>query len=121
MRLLTSAIGALLSFHLTFAAPAPAQALEPRLRPFSTFEDVTVFVPPRNYIVPRTLYARTALLPNGDLLATWENYSNETLEKTLVYFPIYKSSDGGETWVCKMIPCQVIRVYLTRHRRTSQM
>lgn len=41
------------------------------------------------------LYARTVELDGGVLLATWENYSPEP---PLVYFPIYKSVDGGETW-----------------------
>ncbi|KAJ5937645.1 hypothetical protein N7454_003987, partial [Penicillium verhagenii] len=44
---------------------------------------------------PRTLYARTIQLPNGDLLSTWENYSPEP---PLVYFPIYRSTDFGKTW-----------------------
>ncbi|RDW84913.1 glycoside hydrolase family 93 protein [Coleophoma cylindrospora] len=68
------------------------------LKPFSTFSNVTIFTPPANYTDPRTLYARTVELENGVLLATWENYSPEP---PLVYFPIYKSTDGGETW--KMI------------------
>jgi hypothetical protein len=63
--------------------------------PSPLFSDVTVFVPPADYNDPRTLYARTAELPNGDLLATWENYSPEP---PLVYFPIYLSQDGGESW-----------------------
>ncbi|KAI9052418.1 hypothetical protein LZ554_003764 [Drepanopeziza brunnea f. sp. 'monogermtubi'] len=63
--------------------------------PFSTFSDVTVFVPPQNYTDPGVLYARTVELSHGVLLATWENYSPEP---PLVYFPIYKSVDGGRTW-----------------------
>ena len=63
--------------------------------PSPIFSNVTVFVPPADYNDPRTLYARTAQLPNGDLLATWENYSPEP---PLVYFPIYLSQDGGESW-----------------------
>lgn len=66
-----------------------------RAIPSPLLSDVTVFVPPANYNDPRTLYARTAELPNGDLLATWENYSPEP---PLVYFPIYLSSDGGASW-----------------------
>ncbi|KAJ5815649.1 hypothetical protein N7474_007426 [Penicillium riverlandense] len=57
--------------------------------------NITIFDPPSDYNVPRTLYARNVELPNGDLLATWENYSPEP---PLVYFPIYKSSDSGKTW-----------------------
>lgn len=63
-----------------------------RLEPFS---EVVIFDPPRNYTIPRTLYARNEQLPNGDILATWENYSPEP---PAVYFPIYRSSDHGKTW-----------------------
>jgi hypothetical protein len=72
-----------------FAAPIASEA------PFSTFSDVTVFVPPANYTIPKILYARTVLLDDDVLLATWENYSPEPPP---VYFPIYRSVDGGETW-----------------------
>jgi hypothetical protein len=61
----------------------------------STFSRRVVFTPPSTYTDPRVLYARTAQLPDGDLLATWENYSPEPPK---VYFPIYKSSDNGYTW-----------------------
>jgi hypothetical protein len=67
----------------------------PGLAPFSTFSNVTVFVPPANYTSPQVLYARTMELEGGVLLATWENYSPEPPK---VYFPIFKSVDGGETW-----------------------
>jgi len=67
----------------------------PKLAPFSTFSNVTVFVPPSNYTDPQVLYARTVELEDGVLLATWENYSPEP---PLVYAPIFKSIDGGETW-----------------------
>ena len=53
------------------------------------------FQSPPNYTVPGTLYARTLELPDGSLLATWENYSPEP---PLVYFPIYKSTDSALTW-----------------------
>ncbi|KAF2792420.1 glycoside hydrolase family 93 protein [Melanomma pulvis-pyrius CBS 109.77] len=71
---------------LAFARPQKAP---------STFSQVTVFTPPSNYNDPRVLYARTVQLSNGDILATWENYSPEP---PAVYFPIYRSSDGGYTW-----------------------
>ena len=61
----------------------------------STLTNVTIFTPPDNYTDPRVLYARSVELSNGDLLATWENYSPEP---PLVYFPIYRSCDGGATW-----------------------
>ncbi|KAI1091434.1 glycoside hydrolase family 93 protein [Rostrohypoxylon terebratum] len=56
---------------------------------------VVIFTPPSTYTDPRVLYARTAQLPNDEILATWENYSPEP---PAVYFPIYKSSDKGATW-----------------------
>lgn len=67
----------------------------------SLLTNVTIFDPPSNYTVPRTLYARTLLL-NQDhetsnvLLATWENYlpNNDSHP----YFPIYQSFDLGKTW-----------------------
>jgi hypothetical protein len=39
--------------------------------------------------------ARTVLLSNGYLLATWENYSPEPPQ---VYWPIYQSTNGGLSW-----------------------
>ncbi|KAF2469046.1 Oligoxyloglucan reducing end-specific cellobiohydrolase [Lindgomyces ingoldianus] len=73
-------------FSLALARPKAAP---------STFSGVVVYTPPSNYTDPRVLYARTAQLPDGDILATWENYSPEPPP---VYFPIYRSSDGGYTW-----------------------
>jgi len=67
----------------------------------ASITNVTVFSPPSNYTIPRTLYARTLLL-NQDcetdniLLATWENYGPNN--NTNPYFPIYQSLDGGATW-----------------------
>lgn len=61
----------------------------------TTFSNITIFDPPSDYNIPRTLYARTVQLPNGDLLATWENYSPEP---PIVYFPIYRSTDLGKSW-----------------------
>ncbi|KAI8625501.1 glycoside hydrolase family 93 protein [Xylariaceae sp. FL1651] len=60
-----------------------------------TLSQVTIFTPPQNYTDPQVLFARTAELPNHDLLATWENYSPEPPP---VYFPIYRSRDSGTTW-----------------------
>ena len=62
---------------------------------FPTVNNNTIFQSPPNYTVPGTLYARTLELPDGSLLATWENYSPEP---PLVYFPIFKSTDGALTW-----------------------
>ncbi|KAK5167504.1 uncharacterized protein LTR77_007203 [Saxophila tyrrhenica] len=65
--------------------------------------NVTIFTPPRNYTVPRTLYARTLLLnqnckheDQNTLLATWENYLPNN--NSFPYMPIYQSLDLGETW-----------------------
>jgi hypothetical protein len=59
------------------------------------FSQRVIFTPPSNYTDPRVLYARSAELGDGTLLATWENYSPEPPK---VYFPIYQSKDGGYTW-----------------------
>ena len=58
-------------------------------------KNLTIWTPPSNYTDPRVLYARSVLLSNGDLLATWENYSPEPPK---VYFPIWRSRDAGRTW-----------------------
>ncbi|KAF2770370.1 BNR/Asp-box repeat protein [Teratosphaeria nubilosa] len=65
--------------------------------------NVTIFTPPSNYTIPRTLYARTLLLSQENdtestpqLLATWENYGPNN--NTNPYFPIYQSFDLGATW-----------------------
>ncbi|KAK6435690.1 hypothetical protein LTR95_008125, partial [Oleoguttula sp. CCFEE 5521] len=71
--------------------------------------NVTVFDPPDNYTVPRTLYARVRKLDcDGDntLLATWENYlptENSTAPcpdncPVNPYIPVWASTDLGETW-----------------------
>ncbi|KAF2876004.1 glycoside hydrolase family 93 protein [Massariosphaeria phaeospora] len=78
-----------------FSTILPLVAAVPQQKAPTTFSGVTVFTPPSTYTDPRVLYARTAELPNGDLLATWENYSREPPR---VYFPIYQSSDKGYTW-----------------------
>jgi len=58
--------------------------------------DVTIFTPPADYNIPRTLYARTLLLKESNkILATWENYSPQP---PLVYYPIFESDDLGQTW-----------------------
>lgn len=84
-----------LNLLVTSALVCGAVSAAPGLLPFSTFSNVTIFVPPTNYTDPQVLYARTVELENGVLLATWENYSPEP---PLVYFPIFSSIDGGETW-----------------------
>ncbi|OAG02291.1 glycoside hydrolase family 93 protein [Paraphaeosphaeria sporulosa] len=80
---------------LALASSAVAKPLAAKAP--ATFAQRVVFEPPRNanWTDPGVLYARSAQLPNGDLLATWENYSPEPPK---VYFPIYKSTDNGYTW-----------------------
>ncbi|KAK6438962.1 hypothetical protein LTR95_004826 [Oleoguttula sp. CCFEE 5521] len=71
--------------------------------------NITVFNPPDNYTVPRTLYARVRKLNcDGDntLLAIWENYlptGNSTAPcpdncPVFPYIPVWVSTDLGETW-----------------------
>jgi len=73
---------------LPLASAAPNKTPE-------TFSQRVIFTPPSDYRDPRTLYARTAQFKDGTLLATWENYSPEPPP---VYFPIYRSTDGGYNW-----------------------
>ena len=61
----------------------------------TTYTSQTIFDPGSSYRAPRTLYARNAILQDGSVLATWENYSPEASK---VYFPIYRSTDDGYTW-----------------------
>ena len=71
-------------------SPVPDSSYEPPV------VDVTIFTPPAEYNIPRTLYARTVLLKESNkILATWENYSPEPPP---VYYPIFESDDLGETW-----------------------
>ncbi|KAG7288080.1 hypothetical protein NEMBOFW57_007602 [Staphylotrichum longicolle] len=70
---------------LPLVSAAPKQPKVPK-----TFSQRVVFTPPDNYTDPRVLYARTAQFKDGTLLAT--------PEPPLVYFPIYKSTDGGYNW-----------------------
>lgn len=79
---------------LPFLSVAFAFPIWPWIEP-KPFSKATVFDPPSWYNIPRTLYARTVELPNGDLLATWENYSPQP---PLVWYPIFRSQDGGQTW-----------------------
>ncbi|KAK4103761.1 glycoside hydrolase family 93 protein [Parathielavia hyrcaniae] len=74
---------------LPLVSAAPKKGQQP------TFGENVIYTPPDNYTDPRVLYARTAQLKDGTLLATWENYSPEP---PMVYFPIYRSKDGGVTW-----------------------
>ncbi|KAB8293007.1 hypothetical protein EYC80_007369 [Monilinia laxa] len=83
------------SFFVLLTAVFETVLAAPAIAPFSTFSDVTIFTPGTNWTDPGVLYARSVELPGGVLLATWENYSPQL---PLVYFPIFKSTDGGESW-----------------------
>ncbi|CZS96502.1 related to BNR/Asp-box repeat domain protein [Rhynchosporium agropyri] len=83
------------SISPVLSAPALDLAIEQRAITYKPVSFKTIYVPPRNYNKPKTLYGRTVQLADGTLLATWENYS---VEKPLVYFPVHRSTDGGNTW-----------------------
>lgn len=82
-------------FSTVFSSLIAVVSALPQQKAQPTFAQNVIFTPPSNYTDPRTLYARSAQLADGTLLATWENYSPEPPK---VYFPIYQSKDGGETW-----------------------
>ncbi|GKT92091.1 glycoside hydrolase family 93 protein [Colletotrichum tofieldiae] len=87
-------IASLLSLQATASpVPTPVEARQAT----GTISNNVIFSPPSNagWVDPRVLYARTIQLESGDLLATWENYSPEP---PIVYFPIWRSKDGGATW-----------------------
>ena len=78
---------------ISIVSAAPSSAKTP-----STFAQREVLTPPAdsaNWTDPKVLYARSAQLKDGSLIATWENYSPEPPQ---VYFPIFHSADGGYTW-----------------------
>ena len=85
----------LLSLHLSSTASSPVVARQPQST-IKYFNNNTVFQSPPDYTVPGTLYARTIQLPDSSLLATWENYSPEPPP---VYFPVYRSTDYGVSWI----------------------
>jgi hypothetical protein len=70
-------------------SPVPRATLEAR-----DFTNKIVFTPPSNYTSWKTLYGRSAQLTDGSLLVTWEDYP--LVDQTP--FPIYRSTDGGNTW-----------------------
>ncbi|KAL9116024.1 MAG: hypothetical protein Q9227_000392 [Pyrenula ochraceoflavens] len=82
----------LTSLPYCLAAPYSTTQDGPDYTPFSSR---LIFQSPPNYTVPGVLYARTTLLTDNTILATWENYSPEPPP---VYFPIYHSTDGAQTW-----------------------
>jgi len=98
-RSLLSSAAALATCAVVFCAGSSSALPGPKPpSPFprpQAISSVTVFDPPADYRDPQVLYARTAQLPNNDLLLTWENYSPEPPP---VYFPIYRSKDAGKTW-----------------------
>jgi hypothetical protein len=89
-------LSTLLLSLLPLVSAAPNSKPKPSKTP-ATFAQREVFTPPSNanWTDPKVLYARSAQLKDGSLIATWENYSPEP---PLVYFPIFHSADGGYTW-----------------------
>lgn len=69
MRGIATCLAWALSITSTYAAP-PAGA-GPKKCAVTEFSQQTIFVPPRDYNTPKTLYGRTAQLEDGTLLATW--------------------------------------------------
>ncbi|KAF7552845.1 hypothetical protein G7Z17_g4050 [Cylindrodendrum hubeiense] len=103
MRVQSFLIGGFLGLlQVASCSPTPKSLPQPptrveRTAPTSTFSNNVIFSPPSNagWTDPRVLYSRVIELSDGSLIATWENYSPEP---PLVYYPIYKSLDGGVTW-----------------------
>lgn len=89
MMLLLLALAALYFLAQACVTPPPTPGA------FTTFNNNAVFFPPANYTSWRTIYGRTLQLPDESLLMTWEDYPPEP---PTVYFPIYRSIDGGATW-----------------------
>ncbi|KAK1962798.1 family 93 glycoside hydrolase [Colletotrichum sublineola] len=97
MKFLGAALAGVASLlSLQVAASPVAPPVEGR-QASGTISNKVIFSPPSNagWVDPRVLYARAVQLSSGDLLATWENYSPEP---PIVYFPIFRSQDGGATW-----------------------
>lgn len=79
----------------SLSSPVTFPNVDRDFKQLTTFNNNTVFQSPADYTTPGTLYARSVELSDGSILATWENYSPEPPP---VYFPIYKSTDDGQTW-----------------------
>ncbi|KAG7096237.1 hypothetical protein E1B28_003686 [Marasmius oreades] len=64
------------------------------------YNNKVVFLPPSDWPSPRTNYARSVLIAQDGadtnvLLATWQNTSPEPPNP---WFPVYRSTDLGQTW-----------------------
>ncbi|KAJ6024676.1 hypothetical protein N7540_005473 [Penicillium herquei] len=86
-------VASLLPFFLLSAIACVTPPATPAAN--SLFTDNTVFIPAANYTSWKTIYGRSLQLPDDSLLMTWEDYPPEP---PMVYFPIYRSTDGGATW-----------------------
>jgi hypothetical protein len=76
--------------------PAPASESNAPEERAMGFSQRAIFYPPSNYNTPKVLYRRSTILADGKtILAIWENHSPEP---PVVYFRIYKSTDGGQSW-----------------------
>ncbi|KAL0934957.1 bnr asp-box repeat domain protein [Colletotrichum truncatum] len=97
MKFLGATVAGLASFLSIQVAASPVPTPVEGRQASGTVSNKVIFSPPSNagWVDPRVLYARALQLDSGDLIATWENYSPEP---PIVYFPIWRSSDGGNTW-----------------------
>lgn len=80
---------------LTFLVTAIAAVAAAPKGDYPEIFDSTVWVPPTWYNQPKVYYPRALELTDRTLLMTWENYSPQP---PLVYAPIFKSTDHGESW-----------------------
>lgn len=78
-------------FHGVSVTGSPTVELVQR----SDFVNHVVFDPPDNYLGKKVNYARSLQLADGSLILTFLNLSPEP---PVPYFPIWGSTDGGETW-----------------------
>ncbi|KAF6827891.1 bnr asp-box repeat domain protein [Colletotrichum plurivorum] len=97
MRFFSTAVTGLAGLLSVQVAASPVPTPVEARQATGTISNKVIFSPPTNagWVDPRVLYARAIQLESGDLIATWENYSPEP---PIVYFPVWRSSDGGNTW-----------------------
>jgi len=75
---------AIVTFTSTVTStPTADSSIEERAVTYTPVSFKTIYVPPRNYNTPKTLYGRTVQLPDGTLLATWyDNLSSQNQPST---------------------------------------
>jgi hypothetical protein len=79
----------LLTLGLLGFASAQETAPKPEPKPFGTYEENVIWMPP---VTSTILYPRITELSDGTILAT------AGLNSTPAVFPIFSSSDGGASW-----------------------